>query len=248
VVPCYNEAARLDAGPFRTWLVDHPWVDLHFVDDGSTDDTALVLERLAGTLPRTTWQRQAVNGGKAEAVRQGVLAMLDRDDVRIVGFWDADLATPLDEVPRLAAPLREREAVRMVMGSRVKVLGHDIRRKPVRHYIGRIAATAASLVLRLPVYDTQCGAKLFRADDGTRRLFTAPFLTRWLFDVELLARLIHQYPDHTRDQLEAHVVEVPVRKWMDVADSRVTLTDVLRTPVALFTIWRALRPDKVGRR
>jgi hypothetical protein len=69
-------------------------------------------------------------------------------------------------------------------------------------------AFAAALSLDLPVYDTQCGAKVFRVNDGLRRALREPFLARWAFDVELLARLL--------DDGTTGIVEVPLLKWCDV--------------------------------
>ena len=93
--------------------------------------------------------------------------------------------------------------VEIVIGSRVQMLGRDTRHNWRRHYLGRVAATAVSVMLRLRVYDTQCGAKLFRAGATVGRVFLQPFLTRWIFDVEILSRWLLAQPRGTgRETLE----------------------------------------------
>ena len=131
----------------------------------------------------------AANQGKAEAVRQGMLAALGRR-CDILGYVDADLATPPDELVRLVHIARDGKHD-ILMGSRVQLLGRAIKRNNTRHYIGRIFATCASLSLGLPVYDTQCGAKLFRPTEALAAALALPFTSRWAFDVELLGRLVH---------------------------------------------------------
>ena len=128
----------------------------------------------------------ARNSGKGEAVRQGLLSAL-ASDTELVGYWDADLSTPLDELPRFMKLLEERPTLHMVLGARVALLGRIIERYHIRHFTGRVFATAASIVLGLPVYDTQCGAKLFRASSELSAVLSSPFSNPWSFDVELLA-------------------------------------------------------------
>ena len=162
IVPCYNEARRLPSSEFDTYLATHAGVGFIFVNDGSTDNTLEILQSL-----QRRWgehiqviDQQPEDRGKAEAVRVGVLHA--GVDVRYVGYFDADLATPLDAIAEFVEILNRDPAVDLVIGARVALLGRKIRRRPLRHYCGRMVATVASLVLGIPVYATQCGAKVFR--------------------------------------------------------------------------------------
>jgi len=237
VVPCFNEAKRLDPQAFSGFLEKAPNITLVFVDDGSVDDTPLLLERLRQRHPKQVRTlRLNKNAGKGEAVRRGVQIAL-RNRPSMVGYWDADLATPLDAIPRFCKVLGERAELELVMGSRVALLGRTIRRSTVRHFMGRVFATAASLILRLRVYDTQCGAKLFRVTPTTTQLFKEPFNSRWFFDVEILARMIASIP--AADDV---IYEYPLEYWEDVPGSRLRPIDFLAAAVDLATIhWRHRR-------
>ena len=236
VVPCYNEARRLPVDAFRTFAFAVPRVKFLFVDDGSTDDTARVLTNLEAAEPD---HFQAIllpsNRGKAEAVRTGMLSALAGSG-RYAGYWDADLATPLSEIPRFIATLDAYPERDVCLGARVQLLGRTIDRKPYRHYVGRVFATVASGVLSLPVYDTQCGAKLFRTSDRIGELFDRPFLSRWIFDVELIARLVRQ---RGRDAAARAIYELPIMTWHDVKGSKVRSTDFFRALKDLWKIHRA---------
>lgn len=242
VLPAYNEAARLDGEALLEFLGRDPSASLLVVDDGSTDGTAQVVEGLAARAPgRLTLVRLAENVGKAEAVRQGVLKGLDAG-AGCVGFADADLAAPLDEVAALRRELERFGDAWAAFGSRVKLLGRRIERWEVRHYFGRVFATAASLALDLPVYDTQCGLKLFRNVPEVRQAFAEPFRSRWIFDVELLARLAMVAGDDTA----LRVREVPLEVWVDRGGSRLRLKDFLRAPIELLRIRSRYRRDRDG--
>lgn len=235
VVPCFNEADRFDPEAFRTYEVGS--VDFLFVDDGSTDGTAALLEQLVGIDP-TRFRVLTLdhNVGKAEAVRQGILRAFE-DGPDYVGFLDADLSTGLDEIPAMVALLDERPSILGVIGSRVRLLGRRIDRRLGRHYAGRVFATLASMVLRLPVYDTQCGAKFFRATPAVASVFAEPFLSRWVFDVELLARFVRLGVADGLDPTEI-LVEHPLTEWRDVPGSKVRFTHGFR---ALFDLVRIRR-------
>lgn len=222
VVPCYNEELRLPADQFRKFFCEST-VRIVFVDDGSRDKTLDRLNSLrAEKEDRVFVLRSPANQGKAEAVRRGLNFALDQN-AQYIGFWDADLATPLEAIADFMAVFATRPDLDMVFGSRVKLLGRHVNRKTSRHYLGRVFATVVSTMLRLPVYDTQCGAKIFRVRPGTRDLFAEPFCTRWVFDVEILARYIRQVG--SADLAAQRIYEYPLQVWEDVGGSKVKPLD-----------------------
>ena len=237
VVPCYNEARRLPQDAILEFLSAHADCHLLFVDDGSSDGTAQVLADLERRCPeQVTSVTLATNRGKAEAVRRGALAAAAAGRYAYVGYWDADLSTPLSAVAMLVAVLNEQPDCLLALGSRWRRLGSKIERSGVRHVLGRAFATAASLLLKLPVYDSQCGAKIFRAN-AVDLLFADPFSSRWLFDVELLARM----SGALGAAMSGAAVEVPLHAWRDVGASKLTIAQIVRVPFELLRIRRRYR-------
>jgi dolichyl-phosphate beta-glucosyltransferase len=236
VIPCYNEARRLDVPAFQAFARTGS-AHLILVNDGSTDDTSSVLREIASSADDVTVMELPQNRGKAEAVRQGMLAGVAMH-ADYVGFWDADLATPFDAVNGFIERLDAVPDLEAVIGSRVRLLGRTIERRAVRHYTGRVFATCVSLTLRLPVYDTQCGAKLFRATPQLERALATPFLSRWIFDVELLARLGVRDGRYASQQLLDSIYEYPLLTWRDVAGTRLSFEDF---PTAALDLWRIYR-------
>jgi glycosyltransferase involved in cell wall biosynthesis len=241
IVPCYNEAARLDLTALSRLPSGCSCV---LVNDGSTDGTAaLVRGRVSDRLRLLDLP---ANVGKGEAIRQGILHVLESGLVESadwVGYWDADLATPLGEIPHLLAYAGLCDGdVDAVFGSRVSRLGSTIERSYVRHLLGRAFANCAALLLNVRCYDSQCGAKLFRPA-LLRPAFGAPFESRWIFDLEILLRLEGR-----------QIVECPVRRWTDVRGSKVnvlgqvlpTLRDLVRIRRAYAGRRQAGRPDQPG--
>lgn len=245
VVPCFCEEGRLDRAAFLGFARAQPDLSLLFVDDGSTDGTAGLLASLAlESGGRCAVLTLETNRGKAEAVRQGLRRALE-GDADIVGYLDADLATPLDELARLLGLLREGRH-QVILGSRVGLLGYDIQRKTSRHYLGRVFATAASLALRLRIYDTQCGAKLFRRTPALAAALRDPFVSRWAFDVELLGRLLIGSSEAPR-LLPQAITEAPLLRWHDVAGSKLGMSDVLGMAREMLVVERDLSRRRAAR-
>ncbi len=233
IIPCYNEAQRIDVATFETFISKSDKDDIHFlfVNDGSTDNTLDVLSQLKKRALKVSVLDLEKNGGKAEAIRQGMLSQVN-SSFDYIGYFDADLATPLDEIYSLKSWINAENLPFLVMGSRVKLLGStQINRKRSRHYIGRIFATVVSNMLKLPVYDTQCGAKLIK-NDVASIIFKEPFVSKWLFDVELLFRIKNNFPDFNQ-----RIIEVPLKKWDDVAGSKIGFAYFLKAPFDLLKIY-----------
>lgn len=233
VIPCFNESARLVPEHFDELLATG-WISLVVVNDGSSDDTGKILDSLARDRSRVTVLHLDTNCGKGEAVRQGCLAAL-RTKTKLIGYIDADFATPVSEVIRLAQIALTENGKLVVMGSRVKTLGSDINRSTIRHFIGRLFATLISLAIQESVYDSQCGLKLFRQFDELQNVFATPFLSRWLFDVEILLRLKTICGLRERNQLDQIALEVPLYSWSEVQGSKTRVSDGI---IALLQITR----------
>lgn len=237
VVPCFNEAARL---PVDTFVAFAGANDIRFVfcNDGSTDATDAVLDglvaRAGGRAEKVTLEK---NRGKAEAVRRGLLHALGTG-ADVVGYLDADLATPLEELPSMLAHFDEPDVL-AVTGARIQLQGTRIDRRPLRHYAGRIFATAAAFALGTFYYDTQCGAKLFRRGPVLDAALAESFHSAWIFDVELLGRLMI---GAARSASGPRTIrEHPLTCWRDVGGSKVRPSTFVRAPLELLRVSAELR-------
>lgn len=237
IIPCYNEAERLPANAFLAYQQTHPDVSFCFVNDGSRDRTADVLAQLQRQNPvQIDVLNLTQNQGKAGAVRAGMLHAVQQGHTYL-GYFDADLATPLAAIDDLRLVLDKHPDCVFVMGSRIKHLGVTIKRDAFRHYTGRVIATIISLILRLPTYDTQCGAKLLR-HNVVGIVFRDAFISPWLFDVELLARLIGHFG---RPNLPGKLLESPLQEWIEQDDSRISPTYMFRMWTELYRIYRTYK-------
>lgn len=233
VVPCFNEAARLDADALCA-LADAR-TKVFFVDDGSTDDTLAILKAAMVRHSNTPHAGdikvllRPVNEGKGEAVRRGLLDGIEVG-ADVVAYLDADLSTPIDEMRRVLRVLEDRDDVDVVLGSRVALLGRDVERSAARHYLGRVFATVASTTLGLRVYDTQCGAKAFRVTPALEAALERPFASRWAFDVELLGRLL----DHGAPATA--FFELPLERWRHKPGSKLTPVAMIRAGIDVLAL------------
>lgn len=233
VIPCYNESQRLKLDDFRDFIDAHNDYQLCFVNDGSKDNTLdILLDFQIGKEDRIHVLNLSVNQGKAEAVRQGINSLLESPEIENVGFIDADLSTGFEDVKRLVAKLDcSDDCQSMVFGSRKLDSTDDIDRSMFRDFASNIVGFSIKQILRLPITDTQCGAKVFKKSLA-RKLFNDTFLSRWLFDVEIFIRMKNMYGKRTM----THAKELPLTAWRDVEGSKLTIVDSLKIPVALSRI------------
>jgi dolichyl-phosphate beta-glucosyltransferase len=232
--PCYNEAERLDRVSLENFALQNPFVSFLGVNDGSQDQTLQVWNALSKKFPsQISVLNLPRNKGKAEAVRLGLLHALNWQSFDYIGYWDADFSTPLEEVKWFIYFSEGVLRHSLIMGSRLARLGSTVKRKMMRHYLGRIFATLVSVILDLKVYDTQCGAKLIKTEI-IPSIFEKPFISKWFFDVEMLARLKKKIGHETAGE---QILEVPLRTWTDIYGSKLKLSDWLKTPYELWRIW-----------
>jgi glycosyltransferase involved in cell wall biosynthesis len=185
VIPCFNEAARI-GGTVRATLdylsAECPDAELIVVNDGSTDGTStIVREALTGAKIQTQFLENFPNRGKGAAVRTGLLAA-----TRPIGlFFDADLSTPLSEIPKVIEPIANGD-VDLAFGSRGldrKLIG--VHQPWRREQAGRVFNFIVRVATGMPFWDTQCGFKAFRLD-VCRPILEKMDTIGFGFDVELL--------------------------------------------------------------
>ena len=231
VIPCYNEFKKFCFEDYSNFLKGNSDTLLCFVNDGSTDSTLQSLLILQESFPeRVEILSYTKNKGKAEAVRKGILHSNEKVNHEYIAYLDADLAVSLNECSHLNKYLNGK--ITFCFGSRILKLGSIIERKRYRFLIGRVIATLISEALTLKIYDTQCGCKLF-TKQLSAKLFASPFISRWLFDVELFFRMLHLYG---KEKALTKMEEIPLLKWEDKGDSKVRFTYAFKLFFELYQI------------
>ncbi len=235
VIPCYNEANRLDIGTYLKFISQEKKFYLFFVNDGSNDDTLKVLNELKLQSNDKIFILNLTNNqGKSEAVRQGILNTKNLGiDFDVIGYLDADLSIPLNEFKRLNNILM-KENVLLVFGSRIRRVGVQIHKSLIRHILSRIFATVASNMLGIVIYDTQCGIKLFRSEI-IESIFSEPFQSKWFFDIEIFYRFNKLIG---KKDINKYAVEVPLNHCLHTEGSKINAWNYIKTPFELLKIYK----------
>lgn len=228
VIPFYNEAARFDLVAFNRFYTSNTNCFFCLVNDGSTDNTESMLKN-AGTTERAMLISLEKNSGKAEAIRTGMINAKQWHNFDYYAYIDADFSAPLESILYM---INNAQGASLIIGSRLMILGKKIIRNNFRHYTGRIFATLASEMLQLPIYDTQCGAKVF-SKQHIDTAFGEAFETTWLFDLEIIMRLVKK---DGWQRFITYATEVPLFEWIEKGGSKVQLSYMFRLPYDLLKI------------
>lgn len=221
VIPCYNEAERLLTDEFKKFVHKNLGYHLCFVNDGSKDNTLEVLQELRkGNEDHISIYDCEKNGGKAEAVRLGMLHLAKQSQFDYIGFLDADLSTNFNDFQDLVATISTSK-YKIVSGSRMARMGADIAKESARAIISKTINLIIRKTLGMEINDTQCGAKIM-TKEIVEKTFQKKFLTRWLFDVEIFMRMKKVYGS---DEAKKLICEKPLNRWVHVDGSKLSFKD-----------------------
>ncbi len=224
VIPCYNEEERLSTAEFKNFAHKNLGYHLCFVNDGSTDNTLEVLQELRTAYPdHISVFNCKKNGGKAEAVRQGIQHLVKDPQFDYVGFLDADLSTDFRDFDDLVKTI-ETSDFKIVSGSRIARMGADITKESARRFISTTINLIIQTILGMPFKDTQCGAKIMDRDIASR-MFKEKFITKWLFDVEIFMRMKKFYG---RSYAQELICEQPLKRWIHADGSKLSMKDSVK--------------------
>ena len=224
VIPCYNEEDRLSSSIFQDFTHKNLGYHLCFVNDGSTDNTLKVLEELRkGNEDTISIYNCEKNGGKAEAVRQGILHLSKDPQLNYIGYLDADLSTDFRDFDDLVQTM-ENSDFKIVSGSRISRMGANITKESARKIISMTINLIIRTILGMPFKDTQCGAKIMDKEIA-QLVFNKKFITRWLFDVEIFMRMRKHYG---KDKVQSLICEQPLKRWIHADGSKLSMKDSVK--------------------
>ncbi|MFD2916565.1 response regulator [Psychroserpens luteus] len=224
VIPCYNEEERLLSDEFINYIDKNSGYHLCFVNDGSKDKTLKVLNALKkGREDFITVYDCEKNGGKAEAVRLGMLHMAKKEDLDYIGFLDADLSTDLADFDDLVKTIETSE-FKIVSGSRISRMGANITKESARKIISLTINFIIRKILKMDFKDTQCGAKIFHKD-VIEIAFGKKFVTQWIFDVEIFKRMSIHFG---LKEAKVMLCEQPLKRWIHADGSKLSMKDSVK--------------------
>jgi CheY-like chemotaxis protein len=224
VIPCYNEEERLLGEEFKAFVHKNLGYHLCFVNDGSKDNTLAVLEELRkGREDYISIYDCEKNGGKAEAVRLGMLHLAAQNQYDYIGFLDADLSTNFDDFQDLVTTISTSK-FQIVSGSRMSRMGADITKESARAIISKTINFIIRKTLGMEINDTQCGAKVM-TKEIVENTFQNKFMTKWLFDVEIFMRMKKAYGSQKAQEL---ICEQPLKRWIHADGSKLSMKDSVK--------------------
>jgi len=241
VIPCYNEEDRLLSDAFTKFVDSNSGYHLCFVNDGSKDNTLGVLNKLKkGREDYISVYNCKKNGGKAEAVRLGMLHMAENKELDYIGFLDADLSTDLEDFDDLVSTI-ENSKYKVVSGSRINRMGANITKESARKIISLTVNFIIRKILGMNFKDTQCGAKIFDKDI-INMAFKDKFITKWLFDVEIFLRIKKRLNLQIAEEI---LCEKPLKRWIHADGSKLSMKDSIKIIFQLGQIaWTYNQPQK----
>jgi dolichyl-phosphate beta-glucosyltransferase len=225
VIPAYNEEGRIGGSLLEACeYMNGSGMDYEIVvvDDGSTDGTRRIVERVATEIRNVKLVGYETNRGKGHALRTGVFATKGN----FVLVMDADLSTPMGELRKLM-PYVSDGGFDIAIGSRALAMSDIVKKQPWwRRGMGKTFNRIVRALVIGGFKDTQCGFKLFKGDVA-RRLFGKAKIDRFAYDVEILA---------LARKNGCGIAEVPIR-WINSPESRVDpMKDSLRMLIDLARI------------
>ncbi|GGD11675.1 transcriptional regulator [Hyunsoonleella pacifica] len=224
VIPCYNEEERLLSKEFIDFVDSNLGYHLCFVNDGSKDNTLEVLNNLQkGRETNISVYNCEKNGGKAEAVRQGVLHLAKDPQLDYIGYLDADLSTDFRDFDDLVKTI-ETTDFKIVSGSRMSRMGADITKESARKIISKTINLIIRTILEMPFNDTQCGAKIMDKDI-VKHMFKDKFISPWIFDVEIFIRMRKHYG---KKKAISYICEQPLKRWIHADGSKLSMKDSIK--------------------
>lgn len=229
VVPCFNEENRIPMKSFGDYCDQNSNFYFLFSDDGSTDHTKHLLNQAISQRPRQFLMiHSPVNKGKATAVRNGILHLKNKVPCDYYGFLDADLAIPLSQLNTMQNTITENPGCDLLVSKRnYSIIPAS---SSVRSTLSRVYNRFINMVLPFRFYfkDVQCGCKMIKAP-YVEYIFASEFLSKWLFDAEIIFRLHKLKPFAEIEEVEFEFVHAN-------KDSKVRKRDYVKSLLDLFRL------------